>query len=321
MICAEYVPGIFAEIDELLRALATPPRQQQVYDRIMRRVEQYALSTELFMPVDVPASICAVHALDRRVLCKSAAACTLLWAGADLMDDASDGDATEDWGVSDHQLALMYTNLLATLPQLIVSDFGGEGALPGAAAFGVAIADTLWRMSNGQFDDLESHAVVQTSADYFAVIGGKTGAEIALFASAPAMLAGLPDATIAAWREFGMQFGCMVQLFSDIQSTFVEATRNDLTRGKRTLPVTHTLESLGPAERAMFERDLELVAAGAADAGARAVERMHDSSAVFYSLSRVELLRYRAAAALPIALDELDREHPFRRLLTSLSVV
>jgi Polyprenyl synthetase len=321
MICAEYGPAVFAEIRSLLEVLDTPERENQVYNKILSRVEECANSESLFMPIDVPVSIGLVHELDKRVLCVSAAVCTMLWAGADLMDDASDGDARDDWGVSPHQLALLYTNLLASLPHMLLIGTNEPELMPGGAAFSAAIVQTLWLMSLGQMDDLDSASQVQSSDDYMRVTKLKTGAEIALFASAPGILAGLPDETIKIWREFGTHYGCMVQVFTDIKSTFDTDSRNDLQRGKRTLPVTYTLESLDSTGRSRFERDLELTALGERAAMDRVFQRMHDCQALFFSLSRMELLRYRASSALPESFDVIGQQHPFKRLLASYVVI
>ena len=175
-------------------------------------------------------------------------------------------------------------------------------------------------MSQGQFRDLESARAVNSTSDYLTMLGEKTGAEIRLFASAPVILGDMTATIKDAWREFGMQFGCMAQLFTDIRGTFESSSRNELLKGKRTLPVIYTLESLTGDRRNEFKRDLELAAAGASDAVERAIDQMHECEAVHYSLSKVELLRHRAASALPINLGDLELHHPFRSLVKSYSV-
>lgn len=315
MLCAKDGSAVFDRIRTLFDELAVPPRQRPLYLRILTRVEQVATRASLFMPIDVPVAVAAAHGLEPDYAHQAAAAATLLWAGADLMDDASDGDLDTDWDATPHQLALLYTNLLATLPHLVVTD------TPPAARFRQRVAETLWVMSHGQFDDLESATSVRTADDYCALIARKTGMEIAFCAAAPAVLADLPGTVDDAWQHFGLQFGCMVQLFSDICSTFEQGPRSDLRRGKRTLPVLVTLAALDDDVRPCFEDELARTAAGDDAAQACAIARMHGCAAVRESLMRVELFRYRAAAALPIALDSLPPEHVLRRLLKSCSVV
>lgn len=316
MICGTHGPAVFSAIRALLTALDVPARQAALYERMVAGVEDCAARTSLFMPIDVPVAVGLAHDLDESAVHQAAAACTLLWAGADLMDDIADGDARDDWDASPHQLALLYTNLLATLPHLVIdgSDAGGM--------FSARLAETLWLMSLGQFDDLESERCVAGADDYLALIAHKTGAEVAFFASAPALLAGLPQAVDEAWQRFGVQFGCMVQLFTDIQSTFDAGPGNDLRRRKRTLPVLYTCEALAPDARLAFEQDLiQAAATGGDEALPRLFERMHACAAVRESLTRVELFRYRAAAALPVPLESLAGEHPLRRLLKSCSIL
>ena len=319
MLNQDHCDGVFDEIARLFAMLDTPVAELRVYEKIIARTRECATVSEIFLPIDVPTAIASALQLGERVTSQSAAICTLLWAGADLMDDASDGDGRDDWGISDHQLALLYTNLLATLPHLVLTSDDVSEA--GRARCSAAIADALWNMSHGQFADLGCATEVRNCEDSLAVIRQKTGAEVALFASIPALLAGLPEQDVAAWRMFGMQFGSMVQLFTDIRSTFDESPVSDLLRGKRTLPVMRTLATLPETSRNCLERDLAKLAAGNREPLTRVIESMHAASAAFSSLMHVELFRYRAAAALPVPLENYPRIHPLRRLLRSLMVI
>ena len=286
----------------------------QLYAHAIDRVEATARRAEVFLPIDLPWAIAAALNLDNNITLRTCASTTMLWAGADLMDDIADGDLDDnDWQASPQQLALIYTNLLATLPHLVHPDLVSP-------MFSQRLAETLLLMSHGQFADLESVASVHSEADYLSVIGHKAGAEAAFFAGAPLMLAGRPKAEIEQWESFGFLVGCMVQLFSDIHGTFVESSRNDLLHGKRTLPVLHALDKLAPQARAEFVAHLEQLVGGTADLLPKAAAYMHECSSARYALREVERFRYQAAAALPIQLRQLSGEHPLRRLLKSCSI-
>ena len=231
------------------------------------------------------------------------------------MDDAADGDLIADeWSAQPAQMALVYTNLLATLPHLAAGDDAD-------AEFHRRLAGVLLTMSLGQFADLESAAAVYTICDYLDLIAMKTGAEAAFFAAAPLLLAGAPTDACDAWSSFGMQIGCMAQMFSDVYGTFTTKAHNDLLDGKRTLPVLYTFERLTGTELNAFRTDLDAVASGAAARLPAVFARMHACGAAQGALREVERLRYRAAVALPTALSSLTGDHPVRQLLRCCSVL
>ena len=120
MLNQDHCDGVFDEIARLFAMLDTPVAELRVYEKIIARTRECATVSEIFLPIDVPTAIASALQLGERVTSQSAAICTLLWAGADLMDDASDGDGRDDWGISDHQLALLYTNLLVSLTSSLV---------------------------------------------------------------------------------------------------------------------------------------------------------------------------------------------------------
>ena len=315
MLFDDHALRVFSSLHRLLDTCQIPPRQIPIYERVLTRVADVAARSEVFLPVDLPLAVAATLDVDDESSLRAAAVATLLWAGADLMDDAADGDLViEDWGVQPHQLALVYTNLLTTLPHLVA---GGRGG----ADFNRRLAEALWLMSHGQFTDLESASAVHTTRDYLDVVAHKTGVEAGFFAAAPLLLAGAPRGDCEAWEAFGFHIGCMLQLFSDIHGTFTEHAGNDLLDGKRTLPVVYTLENLTPAERAAFVAELDCAASGAQHLLPALFERMHHCGAARYALGEVERFRFRAAAALPVVPGRVARDHPLRRLLRSCSVL
>ncbi|MGE0485630.1 MAG: methyltransferase domain-containing protein [Gammaproteobacteria bacterium] len=311
MICHEAGAAVFARARALLRECGVPARQESLYERVLRHAEQVATRCEVFLPVDLPTAVALAAGVDDEAALRAATACTLLWMGADQMDDAADGELpVEEWEASAAQLALVHTNLLATLPHLAA----GTGA---GADFSQRLSVALWVMSHGQFADLESAHAVQSEDDALAVVAAKTGAETAFFASAPMLLAGNAVDDVEAWEAFGFNIGCMVQLHSDIHAAFVDAANNDLLQGKRTFPVMHTLGRLPAAARDEFLDRLVDVARGDRERLVDAWACMHTHGAAQQSLEQAERFRYRAAAAVPLPLARLERTHPLRVLLKS----
>jgi geranylgeranyl pyrophosphate synthase len=251
----------------------------------------------------------------------AAAASTSLWAGADLMDDAADGQLQEVWaGTSGRLLALVSTNLLSTLPPLLVASLNGSDERV-AGRFSRALSEALFAMSEGQSQDFESAAVVDSCEAYLDLVRRKTGSEFALFAGTPAILAGADAATVAAWLRFGSEYGTMVQVFHDTVSTIAEGPRNDLLDGKRTMPVLRTLAVSGDEAHRNFQSDLDKASTGDHLAVTRAIEAMVRAGAIRFSFTQVELLRFRATRALPLKLAEIPAEHPIRLLLSACSVI
>lgn len=323
MIYAERADEVFATITELLDTLDAPIVYRVLFDRALASVRERADMSATFLPIDMPTAVAETLErpyLEQRV---AAAACTLLWSGSDLIDDAADGELDPGWhDTSRSRLSLVSANLLATLPHLVAARLFDNGVAPASLAnFSQRISITLWDMSRGQFSDLDSARAVRNVADYELLIQQKSGAEIGLFAAMPAVLAGLPEDQVVGWEEFGAVYGCMAQLFTDIESAFSDSPANDLIMGKRTLPVLHTLGLLEGSELEAFRHDLDVAASGDARAVTRAVQRMTEHGVARFCLSRVELLRHRATNCLPVKLAELLIDHPLRDVLRQFSIV
>jgi geranylgeranyl pyrophosphate synthase len=313
--------GAFARITSLLDALAPQPEYRSIFDRAIGMVRASSESAGIFLPIDLPVAVGGLLGRSEEDLETAAAASTCLWAGADLMDDAADRQLSEAWaGVSDRMLALVSTNLLATFPHLLVSDLEGRDASI-SAAYSRAVSETLFSMSEGQARDFDSARVVCNQEQYLALGRRKSGAEFGLFAATPALLAGLRDEVVEKWLGFGLAFGTMVQVFHDTVSAIAEGPRNDLFEGKRSIPVLHALANTSGEDHLRLVADLDLARHGDHAAVPRAIEAMVQAGSIRFSFEQVELLRYRASAALPVKLADLDREHSMRRLLSACSIL
>ena len=318
MIVAGFLDEVMETVEALLASLAAPRAYRALFVRAMNGVRQTAERSSPFLPMDLPLTVAGVLGRPRREARLAAAACTLLWAGADLMDDHADGalePAWQDVGVA--PLALVWTNLLATFPHLVATSVRDSQRL---ARFHREVSLTLWKMSAGQFADLAGGESVRTIHQYLDMVRLKTGAETALFTSAPAILAGAKPAVVRRWARFGEVYGCMAQVYSDVASTVAPPPHNDLLRGKRSLPVLRALDQLRGRRRAAFASDLAHAARGDHAAMRRAVARMVELRTVRYALAYVEALRHRAAAALPAALSDFGMEHPLRRMMWAFSL-
>ena len=307
--------AVFAAIEDVLAVRGAGSPYATLFRRAVGNAKAKAERGDFFLPLDVPLAVGDAIGRPREERIAAATVATLLWTGADLMDDYADGDIGEEWsGTTEHELALVWTNLLATLPHLPLATH-----LDGAC-LSRGIAELLWTMSEGQFTDLGGRSRIQTISDYLTMVRKKTGAEVGWFASLPASLGQLPAADIGAWTRFGEELGSMIQVVSDVLSTLDEGASGDLRRGKRTLPVLHALIALPCGEADLFAEDLLAAEAGDLVAARRARAAMERCGATRAALSSAELFRYRAAAAIPIKLTTIAFEHPLRTLLRSFSV-
>jgi geranylgeranyl pyrophosphate synthase len=324
MIHAQRSSEVFETLDALLDQLGAEGPYRALFDRALAEARRAGEAGCIFLPADVPLTVAEVLGCPAREARVAAAACTLLWAGADLMDDAADGDLPPVWrGTPSSRIGLVAANLLATLPHLVAAELDGDLRERGMrlARFGELVSRTLFEMSQGQFADLESARCVHSREDYARLLRLKTGSEIGLFAAAPALLAGQDACAVERWHSFGVAYGCMAQLFTDVASTFAEPPEGDLLRGKRTLPVLYALERLSGDERTAFRRDLETASTGNHGAARRAIRSMLELRAARFSLSRVELLRRRAVERLPVRLAKLPVDHGLHAVVRGFSVI
>jgi len=310
--------AVFGHLDALLDDLAPEPAYRQLFDTALRLVRETAEATDVFLPIDLPLAVADILGRPVHERHLAAAASTCLWAGADLMDDAADGQLPEVWSeVSPHLLLLVSTNLLSTIPHLLAARLAGRDS---SAAYGEAVSRTLFVMSSGQASDLRAHRDVRTIDAYLSMVRRKSGVEFGLFAATPALLAEGDGDAAAAWVRFGMAYGTMCQVFDDTVSAIVEGSRNDLLRGKPSLPVLRALEATGDQDHLRLLADLDSAASGDQAAVQRVIDCITRTASLRFSFERIELLRYRAAQALPVKLAALEPDHAMRQLLRQFSM-
>jgi geranylgeranyl diphosphate synthase type I len=125
-----------------------------------------------------------------------------------------------------------------------------DAGVPPARALAVLrrFDEVILQVCEGQYLDLSFEGdLAITPADYLAMIGRKTAALVAGACELGAMVAGAPEATVAALAEFGRRVGLAFQIEDDILGIWgaPEVTGKpraaDLYRRKLSLPVVHAL--------------------------------------------------------------------------------
>ena len=211
--------------------------------------------------VQLPLLVHAAITGDERPALPVAGACTLLDLGADLFDSILDHELPTSWQDREpSEASLAATTLLGALPQLSIARLQ-EGGTPPERLWTLAriFADYGLRMGAGQYEDLLFPSLENVSIeDSRAMAERKSGAEYALFATAGATLATEDASALGAYAAFGSCFGIAQQLINDAQDIWGHKRGQDLSNGKRTLPVVHALSTLSGDRR---ERLQELLAA------------------------------------------------------------
>jgi len=164
-------------------------------------------------------------------------------------DDVIDEDETRRhrptvWAVYGIGQAIVAGDALHTLAYQVL--FDAERGVEAARCLGDATA----AMISGQSADISFETRASVNVDQcMAMCAGKTGALLGCAASIGAVLAGAPDATVGALRDFGMHLGLAFQAVDDLLGIWGDPDRtgkpagNDLRQCKKTLPVVAALAS------------------------------------------------------------------------------
>jgi geranylgeranyl diphosphate synthase, type I len=317
----ERVGRVFALLDELIAALPVPSNHRELLQVHLGQADschQPATSA-----VQLPLLVHEAITGDERPALPVAAACTLLYLGADLFDSILDQELPPSWhprGSAEANLAA--ATLLAALPQLSIARLQEQGTPPAKLwALANLFADTLLTMSAGQYEDLLFPNMENVSLeDGLAMVERKSGSAGALLASAGAVLATEDPLTIEAYAAFGSRFGMAKQLINDVQGIWGAGTSPDLLNGKRTLPIAHALSTLRGEQRARLQ---ELLAAARESAEhhdeARAV--LAAAGSVRYTALMVWLHQEQARSHLAAASPQEPAGSELRMLLDRVSLL
>jgi geranylgeranyl diphosphate synthase type I len=253
----ERVEWVFAFLDDLVLALPVPSSHRELVQVHLRVGRELAEVWPEMPSIQMPLSVHKAITSNERPALPVAAACTLIYLGADLLDSILDNELPRSWHARDPaEINLAATTLLATLPYFSISRLQEQRISPGKLwALSHHFADTLLTMSAGQYEDLRLPNLENVSlGDCRAMVERKSGSANALFAKAGATLATKDPFTIEAYTAFGSCFGIAKQLVSDVWDIWGEGESRDLLNGKRTLPIVHALSVLQGEQRTQLQR-------------------------------------------------------------------
>jgi geranylgeranyl diphosphate synthase type I len=246
---------VFAFLDELIVALPVPSNYRKLLQVQVGQTDSWQRPETL--AAQLPLLVHEAVTGDERPALPVAAACTLLYLGADLFDSMLDHELPPSWqarGSAEANLAA--TTLLAALPHLSIARLQERGTPPAKLlALAHLFADTLVTMSAGQYEDLLFPNLESVSLeDSRAMVERKSGSAGALLARAGAVLATEDTFTIEAYAAFGSCFGIAKQLMNDVGGIWGEGASRDLSNGKRTLPILHALSTLRGEQRERLQK-------------------------------------------------------------------
>ena len=254
------VERVFGSLEDLIDALPTPPGHRDLL-RIHLNVGREAAMAHPQLPaVQLPLLTHAAVGGEEEPAVPVAAACVLLYLGADLFDNVVDDELPNAWrGRNPAEASLAATTLLAAMPQLALDALRRTGTPPARVwALARHFAGALLTMGAGQREDL-----LFTGRDD---VGGtecrlmaerKGGAEYALFAKSGALLATEDPAVVEKYAAFGHCLGTARQICTDVWDIWRRPESRDLRNGKRTLPIVHALFVLKGEPRAQLSKLLE----------------------------------------------------------------
>jgi geranylgeranyl diphosphate synthase type I len=271
--------------------------------------------------IQVPLMVHEAITGDDRPALPVAAACTLLFLGADLFDNVADRELPDHWHTRDSAEAnLAAATLLAALPQLSVARLQEQGVPPARLwALAHLFAGTLLTMSAGQHEDLlfpQADEDVTLEACR-GMIERKSGSEFALFAKAGAVLASADPCVTESYGAFGLCLGTAGQIASDLRDICNGGKSQDLTNGKRTLPIVFALSTLEEGTRERL-RHLLAAARELPECHDEVRERLFAAGSVLYTGLMVKVYQLRAREYLAAA---SPREPAGRDLRTMLDQV
>jgi geranylgeranyl diphosphate synthase type I len=171
-----------------------------------------------------------------------------------IHDDIIDTDAERHhrptvWAVFGIGPAIVAGDAMQVLAhQILLESPTGRGA-----AASVALADATAAMIAGQADDIAFETRRDVTVEQcMAMSAAKTGALLGCAASIGAILAGAPEATVGALRDYGRHLGLAFQAVDDLLGIWGDPARtgkpagSDLRQRKKSMPVVAALAAGGP---------------------------------------------------------------------------
>lgn len=158
-------------------------------------------------------------------------------------------------------------------------------------------------MSEGELLQIEKARRLDIDeAVYFEIIRRKTASLIAACCAAGAASAGADEERVALMRQFGEEMGIAFQIKDDLldftpSSATGKPKGGDIKERKMTLPLIHTLQSMGAGERRKMVRSIKRSAENAGEAE-RIMARILEGPGMAYAQERMNAHRDAAVALL-----------------------
>lgn len=224
-----------------------------------------------------------------------AGVCTLLYLGADLLDNLADDELPPRWAPwGPQQASLAAATFLAVLVPMALARMPSDDGMHWS--FVGMFAEGMLEMSAGQRADLTEPGEPgpRTRRE---MVERKSGTEMSVFARAGAVLADANRQEAEAYAAFGLSLGSAAQVASDVHDLFHPEGSRDLLNERITLPVAHALARLSGRDLAQF-RALLASARRSVSVHADVREALMATRSIVYSSVVVEAYLARARRSL-----------------------
>lgn len=314
---------VFAYLDALVGDLPAPRGHLDLLRFHLEEGRAQAAASPALPAIQLPFLAHGAIAGEEDPALPVAGASTLLYLGADLLDNLADHELPARWRAWDPALAnLAAATYLSALPQISLARLADNGA-PAERLWALVhlFAGGLLAMSAGQHEDLLLAGRENVAPEACrAVAERKSGSEFGLFARAGAVLATDNPRIVEAYAGFGLCFGTAAQIASDLGDVWGEQASRDLSNGKRTLPIVHALATLSDEEGERLRR-LLAAARGSSASHAEIRKTLEAAGSLRYAALVVEVYRHRALAYLRAAHPREPYGRTLRALLDGASLL
>lgn len=242
-----------------------------------------------------------------------AAAWSLFYAAADIMDSLQDQDEPAPWWADLGPAAALSaaTGLFFSAASLLHQTSSHKISKEAAPAVIRDFYNGFMVMSSGQFADLRNPT--PSIDQYWEIASAKSGAFFAIACRSGARLATKDEPRINHFGQFGAHLGLLMQILDDLedlQFLTQPAAPISMQKLRRSLPVIYTLQMVPPEVKERLLASLQYAAsnARAAEVSSQIIEA---SGAVIYLLSEIERHKKLAADQLTHA----NAQSPAREIL------
>ncbi len=231
-----------------------PAGMQELADRVLDKAEAVVIRHPDWPLVKIPDLLASAYGIEGDRRDALVAGGVLLYAAADVIDDAQDGDLTpEFWGEPPFKRAVNLGNafLFAALGAFL--DAAPDAGTAGLVAWDFSQAGL--KMAVGQHLDFDLGLLgpPMSENEYLDCVEGKSGASLGLFCRLAGLCGDRPETEWARLESLGTALGAAVQIRSDVAEVWSGARNRDL--GQRTLPILFALALLPEAEVLAMARD------------------------------------------------------------------